>query len=85
MDELWEFLTLVQTRKLGHRALILLYGSEFWNRVINFQAMVEAGTIAEDDLRLFQFADTPKDAFAIVKSSLTRNRAMRAAFRQPFP
>ncbi len=85
MDELWEFLTLVQTRKLGHRALILLYGSEFWHRVINFRAMVEAGTISEDDLKLFQFADTPKDAFALVKSSLTRNRAMRAAFRQPFP
>ena len=85
MDELWEFLTLVQTRKLGHRAIILLYGTEFWKRIINFQAMVEAGTIAEDDLKLFQFVDTPKDAFAALKWSLTRNRAMRAAFRQPFP
>jgi uncharacterized protein (TIGR00730 family) len=85
MDEMWEFLTLVQTRKMGHHALILLYGSEFWKRIINFQAMVEAGTIAEDDLKLFQFVDTPKDAFAALKWSLTRNRAMRAAFRQPFP
>jgi len=85
MDEMWEFLTLVQTRKLGHRAIILLYGSDFWKRIINFKGLVEAGMILEDDLKLFHFVDTPKDAFAKLKWSLTRNRAMRAAFRQPFP
>jgi uncharacterized protein (TIGR00730 family) len=84
MDEMWEFLTLLQTHKMGHRATILLYGSEFWKRVINFDWLVEAGTVTENDLKLIRFADTPADAFKILKEDLSRDRALRAAIRQPF-
>ena len=84
MDEMWEFLTLLQTHKMGHRATILLYGSEFWKRAINFGWLVEAGTVTVNDLKLIRFADTPADAFKILKEDLSRNRALRAAIRQPF-
>ncbi len=85
MDELWEFLTLVQTRKMGHHVIILLYGSEFWKKAVNFDWLREAGTVTEEELKLIRFADTPKEAFAILKWSLARNRAMRAALRAPVP
>jgi uncharacterized protein (TIGR00730 family) len=85
MDELWEFLTLLQTHKMGHQCFILMYGSDYWSRVINFRAMAESGTVDEDDLRLARFVDTPEEALAIIKRKLRRNRAMRAALRHPFP
>jgi uncharacterized protein (TIGR00730 family) len=84
MDEMWEFLTLVQTHKLGHRATILLYGSKFWRKAVNFKAMLEAGTIEEEDLKLFRFVDSPTEAFAILKRQLSRDRALRAVMRHPF-
>src|SRR5436309_10366997 len=85
MDEMWEFLTLVQTRKMGHPVLIMLYGSRYWKKVINFEWLRETGTVTDEELKLIRFADTPRDAFAMLKWSLRRNRAMREAFRRPFP
>jgi uncharacterized protein (TIGR00730 family) len=85
LDEMWEFFTLLQTRKMGHQAFILVYGSEYWKRLINFQLMVDSGTISPDDLRLMHFVDSPEEAFGIIKRKLRRNRAMRAALRYPFP
>lgn len=85
MDEMFEFLTLTQTHKLGHHAIILLYGADFWKRVINFDVLVESGTIAAEDMKLIRFVDTPEEAFGVLRWSLRRNRAMRAAFRHPFP
>ncbi|HEV2493128.1 MAG TPA: TIGR00730 family Rossman fold protein [Terriglobia bacterium] len=85
MDEMWEFLTLAQTHKMGHHVIILLYGSDFWKKAINFQWLIEAGTVTEEELKLIRFVDTPKEAFELLKWSLRRNRAMRAAFRHPFP
>jgi uncharacterized protein (TIGR00730 family) len=84
-DELFEFLNLIETRKLGHHAVILLYGSDYWNRVVNFNAMVEAGTISEEDHRLIRVANTPKEAFEVLRRELRRNREVRAALRRPFP
>jgi len=75
----------VQTRKMGHHVTILLYGSEFWKKAVNFDWLREAGTVTEEELKLIRFADTPKEAFAILKWSLARNRAMRAALRAPVP
>jgi hypothetical protein len=71
LDELFEMLTLLQTRKMGHRVAILLYGSKYWRNAINFDYFLETGTIAEDDLRFIRFADTPQDAFSIIKEDLT--------------
>jgi len=85
MDELWEFVTLLQTRKMGHQAFILMYGSEYWKRLVNFDFLVESGTVSEEDLRLLRFVDSPEQALAIIKQKLRRNRAMRAALRHPFP
>jgi uncharacterized protein (TIGR00730 family) len=73
MDEMFELLTLTQTRKLAKEMTVIIYGSRYWKEVLNLDALVEKGTIAPDDLNLFQYADTPEDAFAILKDGLTRN------------
>jgi uncharacterized protein (TIGR00730 family) len=72
MDEMFELLTLAQTEKLAKRICVVIYGKDYWDRVINFQALVDAGTISPRDLELFQWANTPEDAFECVRSDLTR-------------
>ena len=67
LDELFETLTLVQTRKIKPLPILLL-GKEYWQRVINFEALVDEGMIDEHDLSLFQFVDTAEDAWQIVKT-----------------
>src|SRR5207249_10456368 len=67
LDELMEILTLAQTQKLAKKILIVLYGSEFWKEVINFDALVKHGMIAPEDLDLFQYADDPESAFKILR------------------
>jgi len=84
MDELWEFLTLIQTGKMGHRVSILLYGSKFWKSAINFGWLVESGTIEQQDLQILRFADSPKSAFEILKRDLTRLIGGRPAHRHRF-
>ncbi len=63
MDELMECLTLLQTRKIEKKLPILIYGTEFWNEVLNFDALVKWGTIDKDDLKLIHFSDTVDEAF----------------------
>jgi uncharacterized protein (TIGR00730 family) len=70
MDELFEILTLVQTGKLRKKMQILLYGSEFWKEVLNFDALVKYGTISARDLELFHFADDPETALEMLKDFL---------------
>jgi uncharacterized protein (TIGR00730 family) len=72
MDELFEILTLVQTRKLEKKIAILLYGTDYWNEVVNFDAMVKHGTISPEDVTLFDRADDPSSAFEILKDKLTK-------------
>jgi uncharacterized protein (TIGR00730 family) len=62
LDELAEVLTLIQTGKLHKRVGLLLYGSEYWHSILNFEAMRERGVISERDLDLIRFADTVEDA-----------------------
>lgn len=64
-DELFEVLTLVQTGKISPIP-ILLYGREFWNRVVNFEALVEEGVISPGDLNLFHFCETAQEGWDIV-------------------
>jgi hypothetical protein len=71
MDELFEILTLVQTGKLKKKMQILLYGTEFWKEVVNFDALVRYGTISVKDLDLFKFADDTETAFQILKDFLS--------------
>jgi uncharacterized protein (TIGR00730 family) len=72
MDELFEILTLVQTRKIGRPLPIVLYGKKFWKDLIDFDALVRWGTISPRDLGLFKVVDTPKEAFEHLKKELLR-------------
>ena len=71
MDELFEALTLIQTRKIRKDLKIIIYGKEYWQNVINFEAFVEAGTISRKDLKLFDFCDTVDGAFEKITSHVT--------------
>ncbi len=71
LDELFEILTLAQTGKLAKNITVILYGRAYWDRVLNIDALVEAGAVAPRDRSLFTFADTPGEAFARLKESLT--------------
>jgi predicted Rossmann-fold nucleotide-binding protein len=72
MDELFELLTLVQTRKVSRPLPIVLYGREFWDEVVNLDALVRWGTISAEDLDLFHRADSPEDAFRFLQGELIR-------------
>ncbi|MBV9082280.1 MAG: TIGR00730 family Rossman fold protein [Acidobacteriaceae bacterium] len=72
LDELSEILTLAQTEKLESKILIVLYGEEFWNEVLNFEALVRHGVISQSDLNLFRYANTPQEALKILQEGLTR-------------
>jgi uncharacterized protein (TIGR00730 family) len=73
MDELWEMLTLMQTGKLSTHHLILIYGREYWDKVLNWRHMVRSGTISEGDYEKLQFADTVDEAFAHVRADMEEN------------
>ncbi len=66
LDEFLELVTLVQTGKM-EKLPILLFGKDFWNRVINFDALADEGTISRKDLELFQFVETGEEAWAIIQ------------------
>ena len=70
MDELWEMLTLLQTGKISSQHLILIYGRKYWDRILNWQEMVDTGTIDENDYKLLEFADTVDEAFEKVRTRM---------------
>jgi hypothetical protein len=70
MDELWEMLTLMQTGKLPRGHLILIYGREYWDEVLNWRAMVRWGAINEGEYSLLQLSDDVDDAFRRVRTWL---------------
>lgn len=72
MDELFEILTLAQTDKLAKKILVIIYGSEYWNRIINFQAFVDAGTVSPEDIDQFKIVDDPNEAFDFLRDGLTK-------------
>jgi uncharacterized protein (TIGR00730 family) len=80
LDEVMEVLTLSQTGKLARKIPILLYGAGYWQKVINFEALVEEGMIARDDLALFQFSDDPKHALSLLQQQLTLEEVARPDF-----
>src|SRR5436309_10503086 len=69
-DELFEILTLVQTDKLSKKIEVILYGRDYWDQVLNFGPMAEWGAIAEKDLELVDYCDTPTDAFERLRAHL---------------
>jgi hypothetical protein len=70
MDELFELLTLVQTRKMKKRVPIVLFGTKFWNEVVNFDALVRYGTISPEDVNLFQVTDSLDEAYDLITNGL---------------
>ncbi len=67
LDELFETLTLIQTQKIKAMPILLL-GSDFWNRIINFEALIDEGMISEKDLDLFHFVDNAEQAWKEILS-----------------
>lgn len=63
LDELMEVLTLIQTKKIKKEMKVIVYGKEFWTRIINFELLIEDGVISREDLKLFDFCDTVDEAF----------------------
>ena len=72
LDELFEILTLAQTGKLAKNITVILYGRDYWERVLNVEALIEAGAVSPRDRNLFTFADTPEAALAQLQASLTK-------------
>jgi uncharacterized protein (TIGR00730 family) len=70
LDEMFEILTLQQTAKLDRKIVMLLYGSDYWREVIDFDALVRHGTISPDDLELFTFVDDPATALRTLQAAL---------------
>jgi uncharacterized protein (TIGR00730 family) len=72
LDELFEILTLAQTDKLAKKILVLIYGKEYWDRALNIDALIEAGTVSPADKDLYRTADSPEEAFEILRRGLTK-------------
>src|SRR5689334_12291639 len=72
LDELFEILTLAQTEKLAKKILVVIYGREYWDKVLNLDTMVEAGTISPHDLDLFKVVDSPEEGFEYLRENLIK-------------
>src|SRR5262245_59416 len=72
LDELFEILTLRQTQKMTKHLVIVLFGTSYWDEVVDFEALVRHGTIDREDLRLFHRTDSVEEAYEIVTRELTQ-------------
>jgi uncharacterized protein (TIGR00730 family) len=70
LDELFEILTLSQTGKLDRRVIVILYGSAYWNEIVNFKALLRHGMISPEDLALIHIVDSPAAALDVLKREL---------------
>ena len=70
LDEIFEFLTLIQTQKLSRELKVILYGTDYWDQILRFKPLVEWGAIHPDDLTLMDRVDTPKRAFQVLRQHL---------------
>ncbi|MDB5104757.1 MAG: putative Rossmann fold nucleotide-binding protein [Fibrobacteres bacterium] len=75
LDEMMEVLTLVQTERITKKMLIVLYGAEFWGKVLNLDYLVESGMISAEDLGLFRIVSTVEEAFEHITTGLIANAA----------
>ncbi len=89
LDEMFEILTLTQTQKLAKKITVVVYGTDYWKKVFNLNALVDTGAISPKDLELFQYADSPQQAFEILRQGLTDNyltpEASAGKPREPAP
>jgi hypothetical protein len=82
LDEMFEILTLSQTQKLAKKITVVLYGSSYWEEVLKLDVLVDKGAISPRDRELFQIANTPEEAFEILRDGLTRNHLEPEAARE---
>ena len=82
LDEMFELLTLAQTQKLAKKITVLIYGSSYWKSVINLEVLAEKGAIARKDMELFQFADTPEEAFELLRAGLMEDLQRQAVYER---
>eukprot|EP00611_Tribonema_gayanum_P019781 TRINITY_DN3493_c0_g2_i5.p1 TRINITY_DN3493_c0_g2~~TRINITY_DN3493_c0_g2_i5.p1 ORF type:complete len:136 (-),score=72.67 TRINITY_DN3493_c0_g2_i5:376-783(-) len=73
LDELFEVLTLKQTGKIQKTLPVVLFGKTFWQAVVNWQALVDFGTIAQEDVDSLFFTDSEQEAFQFLVASLSKN------------
>src|ERR1700728_1682544 len=73
LDEMFEVLTLVQTQKMTKKITVVIYGPEYWKKVFNLEVLVDMGAISPKDLDLFKYADSPEQAFEMLRQGLTEN------------
>ena len=92
LDEMFELLTLAQTRKVAKKITVVLYGPSYWKSVFNLDVLVDKGAISPKDIELFEWAETPEQAFDILRKGLTDNylvpeatRAAEHAFHEVLP
>ena len=79
LDELFEILTLMQTEKLAKQIQVILYGTAYWDAILNLEPMSEWGAINPSDMRLVTRAETPEEAFEYLKAHLTTHHLVSAA------
>jgi predicted Rossmann-fold nucleotide-binding protein len=77
MDELFETLTLIQTRKVEKKMPIVLFGSEFWKNLINFDTFIEWGVISPKDVGLFRIIDSVGEARDYIVSTLEKEHLLK--------
>lgn len=75
LDEMFEMLTLIQTNKYAQKMPVIVFGSEFWKKVVNWEYLAETGMINKEDLQLFHFCDSVDDAYKIITSALEEQSA----------
>ena len=73
-DELFEVLTLIQTRKTRKPMPVVVYGTDYWNEIINFDALLKRGAIDSRDLKLIHFSNDPHEAFTYLSKELSKLR-----------
>lgn len=85
LDELFECLTLVQTGKIKKKMPIVVYGSDFWKRLINWDVLKDLGVIDKEDMDLIHFSDSPQEAFEFLKTELERLDEGEESFMRSAP
>jgi uncharacterized protein (TIGR00730 family) len=82
LDEMFEILTLMQTEKLAEQIQIILYGAEYWDRVLDLDALMDLGAIGTHDIRLLDRANTPQEAFELLRRHLAAHHLAPATARE---
>jgi uncharacterized protein (TIGR00730 family) len=73
VDELMEMLTLIQTQKITKKIAVIIYGTEYWKNVLDFDYMISRGVVSKKDLSLFRYYDDVDSAFEFLKDFLTKH------------